>query len=138
MSDTSVPCEYVIDVYGLRAICTLPKSQKDKIIAMLAEGRIRLLARVWQDFTEIFPELEGEFEVETLHKISMNDAYRECAAIIAEQADSGFAPRPYDSCSDWFTVSVGHLEGYVVVTGPDNLDFYNRLEACETILVSDI
>jgi hypothetical protein len=99
---------------------------------------MRLLSRVWQDFSDILPDLAEEISCADFHKISMRREYRECAATIAEQANSGFAPRPYDSCSDWYTASVCRLEGYILVTGDDNLAFYAGLSACDVTTIDEL
>jgi hypothetical protein len=99
---------------------------------------MRLLSRVWQDFTEILPDLAQDVDSAHFHKINMSTEYRECAATIAEQANSGFVPRPYDSCSDWYTASVCRLRGYILVTGADNVTFYEGLAACAVTTIDQL
>ena len=105
---------------------------------MLTDHRICLLAVVWQEFNEIMPELANEFSNSSLHKIHMKNEYRECAATIAEQADSGFEPRPYDSCSDLYTASICRLEGRTLLTADDNVEYYGRIQACNFAVLSSV
>jgi hypothetical protein len=138
MTESSLPCEFMIDVYGLRALCHLPALRRNLAFKILNSGRMRLLSRVWQDFTEILPDLAQDIDSGNFHKINMSAEYRDCAATIAEQANSGFVPRPYDSCSDWYTASVCRLRGYVLVTGADNVTFYERLAACAVTTINQL
>lgn len=138
MTKSSQPCEFMIDVYGLRALCNLSDRRRDSALKLLKSGKMRLLSRVWRDFVEILPDLAQEIDSADFLKISMSAEYRECAATIAEQANSGFVPRPYDSCSDWYTASICRLKGYVLVTGADNVSFYEGLAACTVTAIDQL
>ena len=138
MNDSSTPCEFLVDVYGLRDICLLPVEKKTAIIGYLKNGRIRLLTRVWQEFEEIFPDLTVNYQHIELYKITMKPGYHVCAATLAEQTNSGFADRAYDGYSDWFTASACQVEGYAVITSDENRAFYERLAACPIQIAGDL
>jgi hypothetical protein len=138
MSSSSSACEYMIDLYGLRALCNLPSAKKEKALEMLAAGQICFLAIVWQDLNEIMPELTEHIDGSAIHKLSMKGDYRECAAAIVEQSNSGILPRPYDSYSDLYTASACRLHGLTLLTANENIAYYKQINACNFTTIDTV
>jgi hypothetical protein len=138
MPKTDPDPQYIIDCHGLEYIShTRNNMIRAKVYHLLETGILAIPQAVWDEFREIYEDEADDLGHHIKQKIRSKPKHRAMAGAIASKANSGFRPEPY-SDSDWIAIAVAETESCILVTVPQNTEFYANLAGDIVIAIGDL
>jgi hypothetical protein len=129
--------EYILDIRGLVGWAKLSGNEYGAIAGAVREERVLVLARVWQEFKEMYPDEAAMLVRDASPRQRTNQADRIAAAALADHLDATFGP--YDDGTDWVVAAKAVGDDLVVVTAqPFQAQFYGSVDGCRAISVDEL